>query len=221
MKTVLDECLRQLDRSLEEFPWQLKPAYGDWLAQTYYYVSHSTRLLAASAARFPCDERGNAFHHRFGAHIAEEKKHELLCLHDLKVLGLGVRDFPERHTTRMFYEPQYFKVEHQDPLALFGYILPLEAMSVSKGPWILERVHAAHGERASAFLKVHVNDDEDHLAKAFVALEAATEAQRALIEQNLRQTTAGYRAMLRDIMQRDALLQDTVRMGTTPSDAVQ
>ena len=209
MKTVLDQCMGQLGQSLEQFPWQLSSAYGDWLAQTYYYVSYSTRLLAASAARFACDERGNAFHHRFGAHISEEKKHELLALHDLKVLGLSIRDFPERHTTRMFYEPQYFKIEHRDPLALFGYILPLEAMSVAHGPWILERVSAAHGERASAFLKVHVNDDEDHLAKAFAALEAATDVQRALIEQNLLQTTAGYRALLKDI----------ARAALTPGDA--
>jgi uncharacterized ferritin-like protein (DUF455 family) len=202
MKTVLDECMKRLDRALARFPWGTAEAYGDWLAQTYYYVRHSTRLLAASAALFPFDERGNAFHHRFAAHMGEEKKHELLALHDLKALGFTIDRFPELAATRMFYEPQYYKIEHQDPLALFGYILPLEAMSVRKGPWVRERVVESHGTNCVAFLHVHVEDDVDHLEKAFHALEAASEEQRRLIEENLDQTTYGYAAMLAEIPRR-------------------
>jgi len=199
MKTGLDDCLKKLDRALERFPWDAPKVYGDWLAQTFYYVRHSTRLLAASAARFPCDDAGNAFHHRFAAHMGEEKKHELLALHDLRVLGFSIERFPEHAITRMFYEAQYYKVEHQDPLALFGYILPLEAMSVTKGGWVRERVVAAHGPDSAAFLRVHVDDDADHLDKAFRALEATTVEQRSLIELNLRQTTYGYCALLAEI----------------------
>jgi thiaminase len=200
MKTILDECMAQLNRSLEEFPWQLQPAYGDWLAQTYYYVSHSTRLLAAAAGRFPCDERGNAFHHRFAAHISEEKKHELLALHDLKVLGLGIRDFPERHTTRMFYEPQYFKIEHRDPLALFGYILPLEAIAATSGKLISDAVTTAFGAKCDAFLRVHGEDDVEHLEKALRILTTVPENERVLIAQNLEQSTFAYCRMLEEIV---------------------
>ncbi|HKU38511.1 MAG TPA: iron-containing redox enzyme family protein [Polyangiales bacterium] len=216
MKNVLDECLAELGRCLETFPWQEREAYADWLAQTYFYVRHSTRLLAASAARFALDERGNGFHYRFGAHLSEEKKHELLALHDMKVLGCSLADFPERHATRMFYEPQYFKIEHQEPLALFGYILPLEGISVSKGPWILERVRGAYGDRPTAFLKVHVNDDEDHLAKAFAVLETISDEQRALVEQNLHQTTAAYCGLLADIQQRKPALRSALRVPSPP-----
>ncbi len=202
MKTVLDDCLKRLDRALEKFPWGTAAAYGDWLAQTYYYVRHSTRLLAASAALFPLDERGNAFHHRFAAHMGEEKKHEQLALHDLKGLGFTIDRFPELAVTRMFYEPQYYKIEHQDPIALFGYILALEAMSARKGPWVRERVVDSHGATCAAFLRVHAEDDVDHLEKAFRSLEATTEEQRRLIEQNIDQTTFGYAAILAEIPRR-------------------
>jgi hypothetical protein len=72
-------------------------------------------------------------------------------------------------------------------------------MSVSKGPWVRERVIESHGPGCVAFLRVHVEDDVDHLDKAFRALESATSDQRELIELNMRQTTFGYVAMLSEI----------------------
>jgi hypothetical protein len=220
MRIVLKECLALLDHGLEQFPWHHKRAYADWLAQTYYYVHHSTRLLAASAARFPLDERGNAFHNRFGAHLSEEKKHELLALHDIKKLGLALGEFPEHDATRMFYEPQYFKIEHQDPLALFGYILPLEAMSVSKGKWILQRVLELHGNHAGSFLRVHAEDDVDHLEKAFTVLEGVASEQRVLIELNMRQTTFAYLAMLAEMRRLADPLSSASSLTLEPTQAV-
>ena len=196
MQSVLNECVDQLNGGLESFPWDHAKAYADWLAQTYYYVRHSTRLLAASAARFSFDERGNMFHHRFGVHLAEEKKHELLALHDMRAVGFDLKSFSEHHVTRMFYEPQYYKVEHLSPVILFGYILPLEAMSASKGKWVLDRVTQSHGDGCAAFLKVHAEDDVEHVQKALRVLEGAPPHEIALIERNLRQTTFGYLAIL-------------------------
>lgn len=199
MREVFELCVHQLDQGGEQFPWHVRDAYGDWLAQTYYYVSHSTRLLASAAARFALDGRGNALHQRFGKHIAEEDRHELLALHDLETLGFSIDQFRERDATRMFYEPQYYKVEHQDPLALFGYILPLEAIAVSKGKWLLERVDALYGRGAGSFLRVHAAEDVEHLEKAFAALDGITAEQSRLIETNLRQSTQAYLGILREL----------------------
>ena len=52
MKATSTPCLRHGCR-WGLFPWTERAAYVGWLAQTYYYVRHSTRLLAAAAARFP------------------------------------------------------------------------------------------------------------------------------------------------------------------------
>jgi thiaminase len=199
MKKTLDACVEQLSLATDRFPWEERRAYADWLAQTYHYVCHSTRLLAAAAARFPYTDRGNVLHHRFAAHMAEEKKHELLCVHDLKRLGTSLDAHVEHHTTRAFYEPQYFKIEHQAPIALFGYILPLEAIGPATGHSIVARVAKAYGERCDSFLRVHSEEDVSHLDKALEMLRELPEHEQTLVEANMRQTTFGYVAMLNDI----------------------
>jgi hypothetical protein len=199
MRPLLDDCVAQLSSATDRFPWEDRRADTDWVAQTYYYVCHSTRLLAAAAARFAFDERGNSLHHRFAAHMAEEKKHELLCVHDLKQFGMSLDAFREHHSTRAFYEPQYYKIEHGAPIALFGYILPLEAIGPACGRQTIDRVVAAHGDKCVSFLKLHSEEDVDHLDKALAMIEGLPLPQRALVEENLRQTTYGYVAMLQDI----------------------
>ncbi len=200
MKSALDSSVVRLGDGLRAFAWRDRRVYGDWLAQTYYYVRHSTRLLAAAAARFTHDELGNSLHVRFAAHMAEEKRHELLALHDLKALGLSLDQFSERPSTRALWECQYYKVEHVDPVALFGYILALEAMSAAHGPWVYEEVAKAHGAAAATFLKLHAHDDEDHVQKAIAMLERIDARGRAAIEQNLAQSTFAYLVMLGELL---------------------
>jgi hypothetical protein len=199
VKAVLQECVDALRAEIDRFPWTERAAYADWLAQTYYYVSHSTRLLASAAARFGLDTAGSALHNRFAAHMGEEKKHELLALHDIKHLGYSIDRLPERPAARMFFEPQYFKIEHQSPMAIFGYIMPLEAAGPLLGRGVVADVTKAFGASAATFLKLHVNEDVDHLEKAFRMLESASSADRSFIEQNMRQTTFAYRTLLQDI----------------------
>jgi hypothetical protein len=202
MKSVFTQCMAEMEAAVEAFPWGERGAYGDWLAQSYYYVRHSTRLLAAAAARFPHTARGDLLHQRFGKHIGEEDRHELLALHDLKSLGFTIDEFPEHDATRMFYEPQYYKVEHQDPLALFGYILPLEGIAVSKGTWVLARTDVLYGRAAGTFLRVHAEDDVAHLEQAFAVLTDITPEQSSLVSGNLRQSAAAYCGMLASLQRR-------------------
>lgn len=199
MKNALESCVARLGEGLRAFVWRDRERYGDWLAQTYWYVRHSTRLLAAAAARFGHDDLGNSLHVRFAAHMAEEKRHELLAKHDLSALDLRLDAFAERPSTRGFYECQYYKIEHVNPVALFGYILALEAMSAAHGPWVYERVASAHGPAAATFLKLHAHDDADHVQKAIAMLERIDARGRADIEQNLLQSTFGYLAMLGEL----------------------
>jgi hypothetical protein len=202
MKALLSRCVDEMTAAIDRFPWTERKAYGDWLAQTYYYVRHSTRLLAAAAARFAIDDRGNALHHRFATHMAEEKSHERLCLHDLGRIDLAIDALPEHPSTRMFYEPQYYKIEHQGPMVLFGYILPLEAIGPQQGKRVTDAVLAAHGAKAATFLELHTEEDADHLEKALAALDGLGAAERALVESNMAQTAYGYAAMLGDIRAR-------------------
>ncbi len=211
MKSDLDKSMLQVHAAIRAFPWSDRVAYGDWIAQTYHYVKHSTRLLAAAAARFPTDDAGNALHHRFAKHMSEEKKHELLCVHDLGALDFPLGAFPELPATQMFYASQYFAVEHEDPMALFGYILVLEVTSVREGGWVREQVVAAHGDKAASFVKLHAEEDVEHVEKALSALEAASAPERALVAENMRRTAYGYGAVLAEAARRSATREPNTR----------
>lgn len=200
MRTLLDRCTTQLQHAVVEFPWTDRQAYGDWLAQTYYYVRHSTRLLAAASARFGLDARGDALHYRFAAHISEEKRHEQLALHDLKRLGFSLEDFSERHSTRLFYEPQYFKIEHEAPSALFGYILPLEVVGPAVGKDLCAKLVAAFGPKCETFFRVHAEEDGDHVEKAMRLIDTVPENERPYLLRNIEQSVYAYCAMLQDIL---------------------
>jgi hypothetical protein len=211
MRTSASDIARQIRRALDwlgphvsDFPWSERRAYGDWLAQTYCYVHHSTRLLACAAGRFPINERGDSLHQRFARHMIEEKKHEKLCIQDLKALGWSVAEFPKRHATRMLYEPQYFKIEHHDPTALFGYILLVEALgAVGEGRSLLDTLRNAHGEGCMSFVRLHVEQDPGHLENAAI-VDGCDHEQLWLIEQNVWQTAHAYAALLREIREAPA-----------------
>lgn len=183
---------------LLQYPWEDKVRYQDWLAQTYYYVRHSTRLLAAAASRFPFDETGEQFHVRFGKHIGEERSHEKLALHDLKVLGVQELP-PELSVTRAFYATQYYKIDRQSPYALMGYILMLEATGPMCGGQILERVRQAHGDKCCSFLKLHTEEDVRHVEIALQQVASLNETEQSIVKQSLRQSTHAYCAILAHI----------------------
>jgi pyrroloquinoline quinone (PQQ) biosynthesis protein C len=199
VKEILETVSNEVADSLNHFPWEAKAAYAGWLAQTYFYVRHSTRLLAAAAARFSLDNRGNTFHVRFGAHIGEERSHEKLALHDIGQLGVPADGLRELNSTRMFYETQYYKIEYVDPFALYGYILMLEATGPACGNAIVERVTKAYGPKCASFLKLHAAEDVDHVQRALELVGQLDPATHDLVLQNLHQSGQAYRLMLRDI----------------------
>ncbi|HET8935119.1 MAG TPA: iron-containing redox enzyme family protein [Polyangiales bacterium] len=199
MKHTIESVSHEVAQALLRFPWEHKQAYAAWLAQTYFYVRHSTRLLAAAAARFSLDNRGNAFHVRFGTHIGEEKSHEKLALHDMKQLGANIQSMRELSSTRMFYETQYYKINYVDPFALYGYILMLEATGPVCGGEIVARVTRAHGPKCATFLVLHAEEDVDHVQRALAMVAELDPVTHEIVLQNLHQSATAYRLMLEEI----------------------
>jgi len=194
MEDFFKEHIKQLYTPLETFPWDNRFVYAQFLAQTYYYVSHSTRLLAVSASRFSRDEED--LHRRFIKHMSEEKGHHLIAQFDLKNLGFSLDSFPELPMTKAFYECQYFKCGYLDPIALFGYILALEGIAVTQGPSIHERVLESFGERATGFVRLHCADDIEHIELAFQHINKLNEKQIQIIQDNFNQTCLMYSIFL-------------------------
>jgi hypothetical protein len=194
MREGLDHLLNNLKKEVVACPWENPRAYADFLAQTYYYVCHSTKLLALAAGRCRIDR--DRLHRRFAQHMGEETSHERLAFNDLRGLGMKLEDFPERSITRAFYESQYYKIEHLDPTAFFGYILLLEGVAVSLGPDLYRRVADAHGKNCASFLRVHVEEDVDHLPKAFAQVEDLPASQKYDIQINMAQSADLYGQMI-------------------------
>lgn len=180
--------------ALRNYPWNNKRAYAEYLAQTYYYVSHSTRLLAASAARFSLEDQG--LHKRFLKHTDEENSHELLALRDLQKLGYSISDFPELASTKTLYEIQYCKIEHTDPAALMGYILALETLAGNDLGWLKDKITGLYGIDCAKFIQVHADEDPDHIEKALKVIEGLRPDRLGDININIEQTAHCYNEML-------------------------
>jgi len=194
------ESNRHLLDPIRKFPFQDKGAYSEFLAQTHHYVAHTTRLLGLVGSRIGPERE--KLHMRFMKHAGEEKSHHLLAAHDLAELGGSLESHPSLPATNALQECQYYRVLYQAPTAIFGHIIALEGVAVTHGRWVYETVSSVHGKSASTFVKLHVEDDPEHMEATFAAVATLTEAERALIRENYVHTCAVYAWLLESMMAR-------------------
>lgn len=190
IQSTFARCMDKAGKAGHAYPWEDRKLYAQWLAQTYYYVRHSTRLLALASSHMPLQFEPQ--HLRFADHLQEERGHDLMAKKDLENLGFSIADFPELSETAAFYQTQYFWIQHQGVFSFFGWILSLEGSAVGVGKDVYARVQKAHGDKCSIFLRVHTREDEEHLPKAFEQLQALPEAQQALVCRNMILSTDIY-----------------------------
>lgn len=176
--------------------WENPALYKNWLAQTYYYTRHSTRMLAY-AAGWSGPEKQH-YYRRSVQHIQEEQGHDLIALNDLKLIGGDIREFPELSITRAFWEPQFYKVQ-KNPTSLLGYILALEVLSLQMCPAMHEMLLKTYPAEACRFVKIHGEDDPEHVQHALDQIEKCTLEEREDIFANFHQTRDIYTALLQNI----------------------
>src|SRR5687768_1654676 len=92
LKQIVKEEMAKTKELFLSYPWEDAKAYALWLAQTYYMVSHSTRLVAMAGAYVPVGNE--SLHGRFVDHSKEERGHQKVCIADMKELGFKLTDFP-------------------------------------------------------------------------------------------------------------------------------
>jgi hypothetical protein len=183
-----------IQSELMSFPFEHREFYGDWLAQTYYYVRRVSHVLAAAASRTPIER--SALHDHFLRGITEEKDHAVLALEDLKDLGVGIERFPEHPLTKAYYQTLFHMIEHAGPESVLGYFFVLEGVAGTDGRKLYERVDREYRGKAQAFLKEHIMLDADHYPRALRLLETLDDAQLAVVSEST--TLAGplYRYMV-------------------------
>ena len=192
-----ENSLQLMKSAIENFNPKKKDHYAQFLAQTYFYVSHSTKLLAFAAGLM--NKEDETLFRRFIKHISEESSHEVLAEKDLNDLSFSLTAFKELPATKMLWETQYYKIQHEDPASFLGYILILEAFACHCFPNFLEKIDQAYEGKAHRFVKLHAEEDPDHIEKAFDVIDRLSEERKELVRINMNQTAKAYTMMLESI----------------------
>ncbi len=198
MKNLKQVCQAELARTnLLDLNWEEPRVYAEWLAQTYHYAAFSTRIIGLAACHF--DYHRDDLHHKFLDHAREEKHHEKILPVDLKNLGYALEQFRPSESAKILFQNQYYWIQNVNPISVYGYFLYLEGLAVDFGPKIYERLKKAHPEKASRYLKVHVEEDQGHVDGHYNFIDKLDHSQQLLIEENLMQTSFVYRQFLKEI----------------------
>jgi hypothetical protein len=189
---TVEKIMSQLKPLLANYSWENPALYSQWLSQQYHIVRHSTPLLALSCGR-SIDRQ--AYHKRCIEHLAEEKGHDKMLLNDLKATGFPLSE--ELPATRAYYSAQYYQVEHVNPVSFLGYILFMEALAISFGKEV--SMKAAQGSKGISFLKLHSEEDEDHIQKAYQMIAQLSEVDQRDVQLNLKLSARSYFSMMQDL----------------------
>lgn len=163
--------------------WGDRWFYANWLAQTFYYTRHATRVISWAAAKTPHSHEW--VHLKLIQHIEEEKNHEELANHDLKNLGFSLEQFPELSSTTAYYSTLFYLLEHSSPLALFGYFSILEGLAINAGVKLHHYIENQYGKNTATFLKVHCKADVKHFEEDLSILEKFNEQELLVIEKSV------------------------------------
>ncbi|WP_044202626.1 iron-containing redox enzyme family protein [Flammeovirga sp. OC4] len=204
IEKVIELKCKEATTLLNQLPWSDKKYYGNVMAQIYYYVQYSTRLLAYAGVKTPFEQ--NDFFDRLTDHIGEESHHEMLALNDLKNLGFNLSDFPELNETKEIYESPYAKVFLKGSYTIMGWVLGLEFLAVTTGKVLYNMLKETYNENQLSFLKVHVLEDEHHTKDALKILDVFTEEEINEIAQIVDQSIDAYLNMIKSCVKQEELV---------------
>ncbi|MCB0347243.1 MAG: iron-containing redox enzyme family protein [Bdellovibrionales bacterium] len=191
IKSLTYSELDKISDLVLNYPWENKDAYVGFISNMYYFLSQACRLLTAAASR--CDLTYDQFHHRFVEHAHEEKNHEKLVTHDLKALGADLN--PVLPSMPPIWQTQFYLIQNVSPLSLLGCVAYLENLSLVKevGPLVYKRCLEVYGKKATSYLRVHVEEDGDHIDKLFTTLESLPEHEIKNVRESLLTTSTLYK----------------------------
>lgn len=189
-RATADNAVDDVYSHYDDFPWDNPHAYGNWLAQTYYYVRHATRVLSYAAARCPIERE--PLHRVFLQGIKEEVDHEILAENDLKTLGYSLKNFPELTETALYHQSLRYAIDTDGSAALLGYFLPLEGLAAVKMTKEVEWLNKELGPKACSFLNVHCKLDVSHYDEGLKLLESLTPTEIDVVQRNIEFSKQAY-----------------------------
>jgi hypothetical protein len=174
-------------------PEALRPRYIDYLHTMHALIRASVPLMERAAERCarlaPHDLTAEPLGRYFTEHAEEERGHDDWLLEDLAAAGTdpaAVLDAPPDPVAAELAGVQYYRIEHQHPVVLLGYIAVLEGNAPA--PWLADRLAAGTALPEAAFrtLRAHAALDTRHTAEldALLDMLPLTAAQQAAIGAN-------------------------------------
>lgn len=192
-----EKKLHEMYDHFYNFNWQDQECYANYLAQSYYYVNHSTKTLALAAGYMPTTEP--KVFNRMVKHISEEMNHEVLCDKDLQAMNKNLHDYPESPATQALYQAQYYKIQHENPKSYFGYIYVLESLCCMVLPKVLEdKLKPNYPKQAINFLRIHADEDPGHLEQAKKVIASFSDEDQKAVADNMLYTIDSYKHFLTD-----------------------
>ncbi|WP_318206309.1 iron-containing redox enzyme family protein [Streptomyces sp. SJL17-1] len=166
-------------------PDALRERYVRYLAAMQPLVRASVPLLVRAAERCAAEPDDPAAR-RLAAyclrHAEEERDHDAWLLDDLAAAGAGPAAVPHPIVVELA-GAQYYRIEHEHPVTLLGYIAVLEGNA--PGPRLADRLAEVTGLPSGAFrtLREHAELDGGHLDELYRVLDALapTPAQRTAV----------------------------------------
>ncbi|KIF07304.1 hypothetical protein PL81_02705 [Streptomyces sp. RSD-27] len=154
-------------------PEGLRERYPRYLAAMYPLVRASVPLLERAAERCAAldDPAAPALAAYYTRHAGEERDHDTWLLEDLAAAGARPAAVPHPVAVELA-GAQYYRIEHEHPVALLGYIAVLEGHA--PGPRLADRLAEATGLPDGAFrtLRDHAALDGGHLGDLHRVLDA-------------------------------------------------
>lgn len=196
----MEQAIERIHTKALTCDWQNREFYVNWLAQSFNYVKWTTRQLALASSRTAPGSEDH-LHWRFIEEAKEEKRHEALIEHDLKSLGHSVEEFPETPHTSFFYQTLTYMIEREHPMSILGYALTLEGYAATKVADLYQQLKKAHGDKATTFVRVHCEVDQDHFANALPYLKACPPEHLPYIMRSIELCESIYCGILGDVQE--------------------
>ncbi|ROO50969.1 heme oxygenase-like protein [Micromonospora sp. Llam0] len=154
-----------------------EPVYAAYLRETYHLVQQTPYFLSAAASR-----SAEGWLQDWFLNLAiEERHHDRLCVQDLRRLGYDTDSYlsglPGLGTWTMVGQ-NHWLVTMKDPAAIIGFAAATEGLGSTLGPKVAEAmVRYPFAVPALNFLKVHAEEDQEHIALVRKAFDRAAHTQ--------------------------------------------
>lgn len=190
--------IKKLEELAMTCPWDDKEFYSDFLAQLYFYVQHTTRLIAFRAARTSVNHRES--HYEILQHLKEEFHHDKLLVNDLRALNKKISDFTEYPETSLIYQSQYYFIQNFPESSHLGFSLLIEGFAATAGPKIVKILRQYYPSKACTFLHTHATVDQDHYHVGIEAMAKVPKEELVYINKNILQSFFLYSSMIKKIL---------------------